>query len=356
MTYLLVFIAFLGLIILHEIGHFWAAKKFGVKVEEFGIFLPPRIYGKKVGETIYSINLLPFGAFVRIFGQDSRIQEEGSFNSKPIWQRAIILFAGVFAFWLVAFFIFTLIFAIGVDQNISDDLVIDNPKVQITGIAPGSPADDSEIMIGDTIYSLTYNNETIEVDKVIEVQEFILNNKGNEITLGIERGNEVLEKTVTPRVEYPISEGSLGVGLVRTAIVKSPLWKAPWEGLKASIETPVNIIKGWGYIISNAFKKEEATGISVVGPIGVVKMMNEAAKFSFNYFLQFVAMISIYLALFNLLPIPSLDGGRLVFLLIEKIKGGPVKEKLEQGITAVFFLLLIGMFFVIMFRDIVALF
>jgi len=356
MTYLLIFISFIGLLVIHETGHFLAARKFGVKVEEFGIFLPPKIYGKKIGETLYSINLLPFGAFVRIFGQDSRTQEEGSFNSKPIWQRAIILFAGVFAFWLIAFLIYTIIFAVGVDQNISDNMEgFNNPKVQITGIAPGSPAEDSEIMIGDTVYSLTYNSETIEVNKVSEVQEFILNNKGNEITLGIKRGDENLEKTVTPRVEYPENEGSVGVGLIRTAIVKYPLWQAPLYGIKASIETPIEIIKGWGYVISSAFKKE-SSNVSVVGPIGVVRMMNEAASFGLNYFLQFIAMIAIYLALFNLLPIPSLDGGRLFFLLIEKIKGGPIKEKIEQGITAVFFLLLIGMFFVIMFKDIVALF
>jgi regulator of sigma E protease len=356
MTYLFVFIAFFGLITLHEVGHFLAARKFGVKVEEFGIFLPPRIYGKKIGETIYSINLLPFGAFVRIFGQDSRTKEEGSFNSKPIWQRAIILFAGVFVFWIIAFFIYTFIFAIGVDQSISDDMNgFENPKVQITGIAPGSPAESSEIMIGDVVYYLSYNKELIEVDKVVEVQEFILNHKGEEVILGLGRGNDNLEKTVTPRIDYPKNEGSLGVGLTRIAIVKHPIWKAPWYGLKTSIETPVSILKGWGYVISKAFKKEPSN-VSVVGPIGVVKMMNQAAQFGFNYFLQFIAMIAMYLALFNLLPIPSLDGGRLLFLLIEKIKGGPVKEKTEQIITATFFLLLMAMFFVILFKDISSLF
>ena len=130
---LLVFIAFISLmslIITHELGHFLLAKKFGIKVEEFGIGYPPRIYGKKVGETIYSLNLLPFGAFVRIFGHEERIDHPRSFSNKPIWQRALVILGGVVSFWIVAAILLTLVMALGVPSiiNDSDAIGFSEPK------------------------------------------------------------------------------------------------------------------------------------------------------------------------------------------------------------------------------------
>ncbi|MDP2735032.1 MAG: site-2 protease family protein, partial [bacterium] len=157
MALFVVIISFLVLIVLHELGHYLFARKYGVKVEEFGIGLPPRIVGKKMGETVYSLNLLPLGAFVRLEGEEGVVPGPRSFSSKSLWQRAVIVAAGVVAFWLVAALIFTgLGMTTGVPTGIGDEQVagVLNPKVQILSVAPDSPAKEAGIEVGDIILSM----------------------------------------------------------------------------------------------------------------------------------------------------------------------------------------------------------
>ena len=167
-TIIIVFFSLIGLMALHEFGHFVIAKKCGVKVEEFGIGYPPRIIGKKIGQTFYSLNLLPFGAFVKIQGEEGRdarasreagapvlgIESAQSFSEKPIWQRASIVLGGVVSFWLISAILLSIVFGLGVSQAISDEAEAKNPKVQIVAIVSGSPAEKAGIRLGDTIASL----------------------------------------------------------------------------------------------------------------------------------------------------------------------------------------------------------
>lgn len=193
MVILIVFISLIGLIVLHEFGHFAIAKKFGVRVEEFGIGYPPRIFGKKIGETLYSLNLLPFGAFVKIYGEEGGIESAHSFTGKPIWQRALIILGGVVSFWIISAILLSIVFGMGVPQAISDTTKAVNPKVQIVAVASGSPAEEAGIKVGDTIKEFSIFNSQFSINKVKEIQELTEEYKGEAITLTIERGKEVFE-------------------------------------------------------------------------------------------------------------------------------------------------------------------
>jgi len=345
------------LIILHELGHFYFAKKFGVKVEEFGMFLPPRIWGKKIGETIYSINWIPFGGFVKMQGEDDNTQkDERSFASKPIWQRAVIVAAGVISFWLISIVILSGVFMSGAVEAVDDNDPAPNARVQIISVVADSPAFSAGIKAGDIVKSVKAG-ELIPVDKVAQVQEVAANFAGREIILEIERAGNVLEIALTPRENPPAGEGAMGVGLTRTAQKSYSFFSAIGNGAVATWRMTLSVFDGWGQIIGQLVKKEGMPpGAELVGPIGIVGLMSDQAQMGWNYYLQFIAMISVYLAVFNALPIPALDGGRLAFLALEAIRRKPASEKIEQSLTAVCYgLLMVLMLFVIV-KDIIRLF
>jgi len=356
-TIIIAFISLIGLIVLHEFGHFVLAKRFGVKVEEFGIGYPPRLFGKKFGETIYSLNLLPFGAFVRIYGETGTIEDYRSFSQKPIWQKALIVLGGVVSFWLVSAILLSIVMGLGTPTAISDEengnLII--PKVQIVAVAPNSPAEAAGIRVGDTIKQLTISNQQLTINRVKQVQELTEVHKGEEIVLTIERGKEVFEVSLVPRVSPPEGEGAMGVALVRTAIKSYPWYLAPWQGIVATGNLTMAIIKGWALALGNFFRGLP-TGAQLMGPIGIFSLFTQVSQLGVNYFLQFIAIISLHLALINILPIPALDGGKLLFLGIEAVRKKPVSQEIEQKITTFFFVLLITLMIWVTIKDITRLF
>lgn len=370
LTILIVLISLIILVALHELGHFLFAKKFGVDVEEFGIGYPPRIWGKKFGKTIYSINLLPLGAFVKILGfEDHEGKNEHSFSAKPIWQRAVILLAGVVAFWIVAFFIFT--FVVGftsVPTAVPDDFTEEGvvPYVQIYGVEADSPAGIAGIKMGDAIKAMKFESvteedenlkeEIIEIGKVKEVQEFTERHKGEQISLMLLRGSDEVEVYLVPRVNPPMGEGAMGIGLVRVADLATVWYKSPVVGAKIVISQTKAIPTIMFSALVRKLKGEKVTDVQIVSPIGVVQIMGQALERGTGQFFMFMGMIAIWLALFNLLPIPALDGGRLLFLVIEAVRGKPVNPKIEQKITGVFFFLIIALMILLVIRDIIRLF
>jgi len=359
MIILIVFISFISLIVLHEFGHFLVAKKFGVRVEEFGIGYPPRIFGKKIGETLYSLNLIPLGGFVRLYGEEKEIKEPRSFTGKPIWQRALIILGGVASFWIISAILLSIVFGMGVPQAISDEAEAVNPKVQIIAVASGSPAEETGIKAGDTIASLkaSIKNEKLKIDKVKQVQEFINLHKGEEITLTIERGKEFFDATLIPRVSPPEGEGAMGVGLARITLTSYPWHLAPIKGVEACFNLTGSIGAGLLQVFGNLIQgKGLPAGAQLMGPIGIGSLMTQAAHLGLTYYLQFIALISIYLAIFNILPIPALDGGKLLFLVIEKMRRRAVSQKIEQSITSIFFVLLIALMIWVTIKDIIRIF
>ncbi len=347
------------LILLHELGHFVFAKKFGVKVEEFGMFLPPRLWGKKIGETIYSINWIPFGGFVKMQGEDDNAQKEPrSFASKPVWQRAIIIAAGVISFWLISIILLSAVFMSGAVEAVDDDDPAADAKVQIISVAGGSPASSAGILTGDIVKGIKIDGQLTPIDKVAQVQEAAAVFGGREMILEVDRAGEgVVEIVLTPRENPPAGEGAMGVGLARTAQKSYSFFSAIGNGAVVTWKMTLGVFDGWGQIIGRLVKNEGMPpGAELVGPIGIVGLMSNQAQMGWNYYLQFVAMISVYLAVLNALPIPALDGGRLMFLGLEAIRRKPVPEKIEQSLTAACYGLLMLLMAVVIVKDVMRLF
>jgi len=348
------FLSLIALMIIHEFGHFIIAKKFGVRVDEFGIGYPPRMFGKKIGETIYSVNWIPLGAFVRIYGEEGGVDDLRSFQNLKIWQRVLIVIGGVAAFWIAAIILFSVVFALGTDLPIQDEQNVDgltNVQVKIVSVSAGSPASVAGLKIGDTIsgaYELSPDSKVqpveVKINKIQDFKDFTKNNAGNPIELIIERSGKRIETSLTPRVNPPAGEGATGVGLERmaTLIKQYPWYEAPIQGAIYTWQTTVNSLKGLYQVFSSLFAGKGAPqGAEFAGPIGITVFLANAASYGLGFFLYFVGIISVLVAVFNLFPIPALDGGKLIFLIIEKIKGKPISSKIEQRITVVFFAVLI---------------
>lgn len=358
MIFIIAFLSLIALVALHELGHFITAKKFGVKVEEFGIGFPPRLFGKKIGETTYSLNLLPLGAFVKMPGEIEQLDDPRSFSKKPVWQRALIAAAGVLSFWIIAAVLFSIVMGIGSPTAISDNETsgIVNPRVQIAGILKDSPAQIAGLKIGDNIIEvIAPGGASQQIGKVKDLQEITNTFGGQELTLQIERGKEIFAATLLARDNPPQGEGPLGVSLVRVAVKSYPWWQLPWRGIVATINLTGAVAVGYYQAFSNIFQGRPS-GVELTGPVGIVSLFAQASKLGVNYFLQFTGMIAVYVAIFNILPIPSVDGGKLLFLGIEAIRRKPVSQKIEQIITSVFFGFLIILMIFVTAKDVIRLF
>jgi regulator of sigma E protease len=344
-TFLIALIGILGLLILHEFGHFIVAKKCGVEVQEFGVGYPPRIFGKKVGETIYSLNLIPFGAFVSIKGEMGGVEDLGSFSGKPMWQRMAIVLGGVVSFWIVSAFLLGIVSGVwGLPTAVSDEIEenLVDPKVNIVGIMEGSPAEKSGLKAGDIIEGLEKEGEEVKVDKVSQVQSFISSNPEKEISLFIKRGKEKFKISSVPR---PSEKGAiLGFVLTRVALKPYPWYKAPFQGIKATGILTANIVEGWILAVKKAFGLAElppGVKFELMGPLGIFDLLGEYFNKGVNYFLYLLALVAVALALANSLPIPALDGGKIIFLAVEAVRRKPIPKKFEQRVTAIFFIALI---------------
>lgn len=342
MLSILIVIIFLSVLILvHELGHFWAAKKFNAYVEEFGIGLPPRVFGKKKGETIYSVNALPIGGFVKIAGENrelalgEKIPENRIFYNLKPWKRFLILFSGVAMNFIFGWALISLVFFAG------------SPKgVIITQIQSNTPASQAGLKENDFI--LGFNS-------VEELISFINNNKGNQIELKVRRSGAEMSFNLIPRANPPQNEGALGVALSDLGQERIGFFKSIWEGLKVSIGIFGMIFAGIFNLLKLAILGK-ASLEAVAGPVGIVKITAQAGQLGFIYLAQFLALISINLAALNIFPFPALDGGRILFLFIEKIKGKPLPKKFEQYANAAGMALLLLLMFLITIKDISRLF
>lgn len=347
----IIFVLVLGLLIfVHEFGHFIVAKKSGMKVEEFGFGFPPKIFGIKRGDTTYSINLLPIGGFVRILGEDGENPNDPkSFASRGVGIRAAVISAGVIMNLLLAIVLLIIGFKIGIPSVVegNEDLNIRDQKVQIVTISDGSPAQQAGIKIGDGIIEI----DSTKVESVEQVQDLINQAKGKELNLTIERGEEVQNITLVPRENPPENEGATGIALVKTGIISYPWHISIWKGIEATFSMTIAIVVAFAGILKNIFIGQGVSeGLS--GPVGIAVMTGQMAKLGFVYILQFTAILSINLAILNFLPFPALDGGRMLFLILEKIRGKKVKKKTENMIHATGFIILIILMILITFRDI----
>ena len=345
LTLAVALLSLIALMIIHEFGHFIIAKKFGVRVEEFGVGYPPRLFGKKIGETIYSVNLIPLGAFVRIYGEEGGLDDYRSFSTLKIWKRVLIVIGGVVAFWLASIVLFSIVFAIGADVPVADEASgLENVAVKVFLVAADSPADTAGLKAGDTIVSIKADGSEAKIDKIGDFQKITNDNKGKEVILTIKRQDQILDIPLTPRISPPGNEGPVGVALERMATIaeKYPWYQAPIQGTIYTGKITVDALRGLYDVFGNLFSGNGLPkGAEFAGPLGITVFLALAVNGGLGFSLYFIGAISVFIAIFNLFPIPALDGGKLIFLLIEKIQKKPVPVKVEQGITIAFFALLI---------------
>ncbi len=367
---ILAFVLVLGVLVLaHELGHFLTARLFGVKAEEFGFGYPPRIIGwvkdnagrwkivkphteaDQYQHTVWSLNWLPLGGFVKIKGEDSnQLQEPDSFAARPVWQRFIILVAGVFMNFILAFVLLSFAFISGVpslvDDQPSSSLAIQNSHIQIMEVQPSSPAQQAGLRLGDIIISINHQ----PINYIKDVQQIIGSHPGENLDLKVLRAGQQLDFKIIPRAGDNNSPAVIGVGLVKTAIVKYPWYQAIYRAAVATVNLTLEILKAFGKIIVNLATQHKVEA-QVAGPIGIAVLTGQVVKLGWVYLLQFAALLSINLAIINLLPIPALDGGRILFLAIEKIKGRPVKQKIEAIAHQLGFVFLMLLMLLVVFKD-----
>ncbi|MDO8443617.1 MAG: RIP metalloprotease RseP [Candidatus Azambacteria bacterium] len=358
MISIIIFILVLGAIVLvHEWGHFIAAKKSGMIVEEFGFGFPPKIFSIKKGGTVYSLNLLPLGGFVKILGEDGGQNENAdSFSSKSVWARSLVTVSGVFMNFMLAIFLLIIGFNIGLPQIIDKDneLAAKNIEIQIIAVSNGSPAENAGIKMGDAVKYLKIDGKNTVIGEISTLQNIIESNRGKELTINLKRGSETLEVSAIPRINPPEGDGPLGIALAKTGIISYPWYESIWLGIKSAFSITWEIMKGFGNLFKNLlFQGRIPQELS--GPVGIAVLTTQAANLGFIYLLQLVAIVSLNLTILNLLPFPALDGGRLLFLAIEKIKGSKVNPKVENAFHSIGLVLILVLFVLLTYRDILRL-
>ena len=368
----------------HELGHFFTAVHFGVKAEEFGLGFPPRgigWYKNRFGKwrrvtgsrdwesltasadenvqpaeksTIYSLNWLPIGGFVKIKGEDGESKNEGdSFAAKKIWQRVVILAAGVTMNILLAWFLFSLGYIIGLPQStdtLGSNAIISESEVVVAQVLPNSVAAQAGLKEGDVI--LRINGVKIGTEKAL--QDAVAANAGQTTDLSVKRNKQEETIKVVPAAKDG-SRATIGIAIFSSGLVRYPFFSAIWEGAKTTVWIIGQIFSSFANLFREMFRGQDVSG-QFAGPVGIANITGQAARLGFTYLLQFMALLSLNLAVINIIPFPSLDGGRILFLLVEKAKGRPVRKEIETLIHNIGFLLLIALVIFVTFKDIVKLF
>ncbi len=347
---ILLFLAVISLLVFcHELGHFLMAKKFGVGVEEFGFGIPPRVFGKRFGGTLYSLNLLPFGGFVKLQGDSADTLTAGpggqdfssgdlSFGVKSKPKRAAIILAGVAGNILLAWLIFTILFNIGFPRVAKN--------IRVEGVAASSPAEASQIKPGDYLLAVD-GQKTLDPT---QFSELIAKKAGTETQLTVQTpGGAEREITVTPRKNPPSGQGALGVKLGRAYYEKVSWWKSPFLAAGELVTTLKEMYRGFGDMLYLLVAKHEAP--QAAGVVGLYSLTGEVSALGLSVFLHFIAIISLNLFIINVLPIPALDGGRLLFIGIEMVFGKDRARRWERPANNFGFAFLILLFVLVTFQD-----
>ena len=337
------------LVLVHEFGHMFMARINGVKVEEFGLGLPPRIIGKKIGDTIYSINWLMIGGFCKLYGEDGDGKGKDAFNNKNPWQKLLIVLGGVLMNLVLAVMIFSVVYSIlGVPKETN--------RVTIIGISKNSPAEKVGLKEDDVITKVGDK----EVKTPSELTTEVANYKGKTVELEIENGqtHRSARTLVEVRENPPAGEGSIGISISNTEMVKVP-WYRFYEGIGAGFKEAYYwgkiIANGVGTMVGGLLKGNVPKDVS--GPIG----MYEATSSIKNNqgllaVIHFFGIISVNLAIVNILPFPALDGGRIVFVLYEMIFKRKANQKIEMVVNNVGMIILLLLILLITVGDVKKLF
>jgi len=359
---IIIFILILSILVLiHELGHFVVAKLLNIKVEEFGFGFPPRVFGIKRGETLYSINWLPIGGFVKLYGEDEagggRIQPSAvsrqpsedtdrAFYARPVWQRALVIVAGVVMNFVLAVTLISILFSVV-------GIAVPTDKVNVDLIIKGAPADKAGLKVGDTIVSI--NGE--EIVSTQEVVDSTKNNLGKTIRVGVrtQKGqDEIID--LTPRKNYPSNQGPMGVAVSQDTVVrKYPWYEAPFVGTREALNESWLIASGLGSLLVQLVTKGSVPQ-DVAGPVGIAQLTGRVVQIGPAAVLSFISLLSLNLAIINILPIPALDGGRLFFILFEAVARKKVNSTFESYAHTIGMIILLALIALITLHDLVRVF
>lgn len=350
---ILLFLLVLSLLVfVHEAGHFFVAKRSGMKVEEFGFGFPPRLWGIKKKGTLYSINWIPLGGFVRIKGESgSHKQDQDSFAAKSFLDRFLVLVAGVVMNLVLAVVLFSIGFTIGlptvIDEHLSSSAQVRDTRVQIISVLADSPAQEAGLERSDVLVAIdgqTFENALLARAYLKQAQQTV--------TLTVERDEQKLDLDMTPRVLEDAGITGIGAGIVTTGVVSYPPLPAIAHGVSETAAFTTEVVGAFAGMLKNIIVHQRV-GVDLSGPVGIAVMTGEVASLGFVYLLQFTALLSINLAVLNILPFPALDGGRILFLLIEAVRRKPVDQRIEAIVHNTGFILLMALVVLVTYRDIV---
>ncbi len=359
-------VLFVLLVVVHEWGHFIAARRGGVDVEEFGIGFPPKAWSKKIGEGkhafLFSINALPLGGFVRLKGESDSDTRPGSFGAAPLPTKVKIMLAGVVMNLIAAFIALTLLAAIGMPKLVDNQFTVasdtkttreveNKGSVKVGTVLKESPAEKAGIQKDDQIIAVADQNIT-EPGRVAEITK---TKAGKTVPVVIKRGDETKTVQVTLN-QHNSGQGYLGVGSVsgQTGIeLRRSTWSSPVVAAGVIKQFSELTYKGIGTALYNLVRGHTAEASEqVAGPVGIVVILKEGSKLGINFVLMIIAIISLTLALINVLPIPALDGGRLFVTLLFRALNRPLPKKTEELIHGIGFVALMSLFVLITIVDV----
>ncbi len=356
---ILLFLALLSVLVLvHELGHYIAARKAGITVEEFGIGFPPRVFSwvAKSG-TRWSVNAIPLGGFVKMKGESGQdVNAPDSFAAKSLWRRFTVIIAGVAMNLVLAWVLFTVGFLFGlpavVEDGVDAGVTVTDRAIHIVDVLPGSAADLSGVKVGDrvlTIDGVAYETGTLAREALVPHSD------ASPIEIMVAQSGETKTIAVAPQFVEELGRAGVGVALVETGFVRYPWYLAPVKGVETTLRSTWDVLSAFGGLVVSLFRSEDVSA-NLAGPVGIAVLTGQVASLGVSHLVQFAAMLSINLAVINVLPLPALDGGRLAFLLYEVIRRKKATPVFEQTVHAIGFVALLLVVILVTVKDVIRIF
>lgn len=361
---LLFILILLILVIVHEFGHFFVAKLTNMRVDEFAFGFPPRIYSKKKGETTYSINSLPLGGYVSIWGENGSEEDNAhdgaknhprAFSNRPWWAQLLVLVAGVTMNMLLAWFIFVGISFGEVRMSANDETyghLVKNISLMVTDAAPDSPAYKAGIVPGSTLLKIESKESVANLNSTTSLVEFISLHQNDPLHISYKRPDEIVASTTIAAVYGIIPDKkAIGISAESVGTLNTTVIQAVKIGTGRMVYITSMTLEGLSSLVTSIFNGKSVIE-SLSGPVGIAKIVNQTSTYGYSAVLTLVAILSINLAIFNILPLPALDGGRMIVVIIETVTKKRVPFKYYSWVNMLGFSLLMLLLVVVTVHDI----